>query len=335
MPYQSKRPQDVYRTQFLAEGAAEEDFKPFEDTPAEYLEAIRNRKVCRYAIKTTKAGKWLESELYPIWIATRDVPRGAKLEPSSAAQQILNDENSRKEFVRKINENFMAWVDKWTTFTCDNEHLVCTEAEGRKMVELFFERLRYLYKSRGHVLKYGYTVEYKNARDKNRRPICDIATGAPMLRLHIHAVINAGPSDKEIADKWRGGRIIQIRPLQPQKTGYAGLARYISKKAKEGRRRYACSLNLKKPRQSVAYYNRASTKTAVHNITKNENMRPEWFEKLYKGYEFVDCAAKFNEVNDGTYLYCRMELKDLPVARKKRVASASAKNGKMAKPRVS
>lgn len=308
MPYQSKRPQDVYTSDFLVMPGAGEEFNPFEDTPAEYLEGIRNRKICRYAIKTTKSGKWLESEIYPIWIATRDVPRGPKLEPSSAAQRILNDENSRKEFVRKINENFMAWVDKWTTFTCDNEHLVRTEAEGRKMVELFFERLRYLYKTKRFVLKYGYTVEYKAARDKNKRPICDMETGAPMLRLHIHAVINGGPSDKEIADKWRGGSIIQIRPLQPQRTGYAGLARYISKKPKEGRRRYACSLNLKKPRQSVSYYNRASTKTAVHKMAKNENMRPEWFEKLYKGYEFVDCAAKFNEVNDGTYLYCRMEL---------------------------
>lgn len=313
MPYTSKMPQDIYTTSFLKTPGPSDGWEPWEDTPQEYLEAIRNPHVCRYAIKTTKAGKWLECEMYPMWIATRDVPRAPKIASSSQAQKDLNDRNAKRRFCRKVNANFVEFIDWWATFTCDDEHLFLTEAAAQDFVGLFLKRLRRMYRGLDLELKYAYAIEYKMARDKYKRPIRDPETGEQLVRPHIHIVLNAGPTAQQIMAKWQGGAIMQMRPLQPSHTGYTGLAKYITKSPKAGRRRFACSTNLKEPTVTTSYNNRKASKNAVQRLAKDEQARPEWFEKLYRGkYKFVDCEAKYNAVNDGTYLYCRLELADDP-----------------------
>lgn len=325
MPYASKTPQNLYTTSFLKTPGPGDEWEPWEDTPEEYIEAIRNPRVCRYAIKTTKAGRWLECEMYPLWLATRDVLRAPKLSPSSPAQKNLNDRNAKRRFCRKVNANFVAYTDWWATFTCDDLHLFRTEDEAQKFVELFLKRLRRLYKREGSELKYAYAIEYKMARDKFKRPIRDKDTGAQLVRPHIHIVLNAGPTAQQIMQKWRGGAIIQMRPLQPDSTGYTGLAKYITKSPKAGRRRFACSTNLKEPAVTTSYNNRRATKSAVQRLARVEQERPAWFEKLYRGkYKFVDCEARYNAVNDGTYLYCRMELADDPPTKPHRQKSGGA-----------
>ena len=132
MPYASKRPEDIYLTSFLQEPGQHDEWAPYEDTPEEYLEAIRHKNVHGYMVKTTKAGKWLECEMYPIWKRAKDAPKESKEVGTSEAQQHLNDRKSIRRLARKINANFTPHIDYWCTFTSDNEHLYQTEAEGDK-----------------------------------------------------------------------------------------------------------------------------------------------------------------------------------------------------------
>lgn len=316
MPYSSKRPEDVYLTSFLVEPGANDTFAPYEDTPEEYLEGIRNPKAGRYVVKTTKSGQWLECELYPVWHASRDVPKAAPREPSSYAQKQLNDRNAARNLARKIQENFKIGKDWWSTFTCDNDHLFLTEAEAQHAISLFFDRLRRLYAKHGIELKYAGTVEYKNARDKYHRPIKD-EEGHQLIRPHWHGVINGGVDDTEVLGKWTLGGIAEMRKLQHRRTGMDGIAHYITKEPKEGRRRFTTSLNLKTPVPTKSLKNRNATKRNIETIARSEGARPDFFERLYsKEYSFVDCEVRYNKVNDGTYIYCRMERK-VPPRRKK------------------
>ena len=317
--YISKKPEFLYTKAFLRTPGKEDEWEPYEDTPEDYLEFLRDPSICRYAVKTTKSGKWLECEVYPIWSKASAVPRENKKGRTKKAQAALNERNAKRTFTRIINENFKPLEDVWATFTADDDHLFRTEKEAQKYINNFMERLRRLYKKHGLELKYAYAVEYKTAKDRFKRVIRD-ASGVPLVRAHIHIVLNGGINPADIIKKWAAGRIANVRPLQPDRTGFTGLARYITKEPAEGCRRFNCSRNLKKPKQTVSYKNRKASRRAIAELAKNENMRPQWFEKLYKNkYKFVDCEANWNEVNDGVYLYCRMELADEEPPSKKKV----------------
>ena len=316
--YTSKRPEDIYGKSFVVTPGKTDQWEPYEDTPQEYLEFLRSPNICRYAVKTTKSGKWLECEVYPIWQTRGQAPKSPPKGTSTAAQKALNERNAKRAFTRIINENFKPLEDVWATFTADDDHLFSTEKDAQKYINNFLERLRRLYKKHGLELKYAYAIEYKTAKDKFKRVIRD-AAGTPLVRAHIHIVMNGGVPPADLIKKWGAGRISNVRPLQPGRNGFAGLARYITKEPAEGCRRFNCSRNLKKPRQTVSYKNRKATRTAVRKLAADETLRQEWFEQLYKGkYSFVDCEAIWNEVNDGVYLYCRMELADEEPPSKKR-----------------
>ncbi len=294
MLYTVKDPEDIYT----------------EDTTDERLEALRQKKSGpKYVVKTIKAGRWLECLMYPQWNNPKAVPRGPKKNLSSEQQRAANEKNTRRNFTRKINENFLPMVDYWATFTCDDDHLVETEDEGRKIITRFIARLRYAAKKAGKELKYAYTIEYKAATRKGGIPILS-ESGGEMIRPHIHIVMNAIGTQRDIMDCWTAGAIKNVRILQADRNGFAGLAAYITKTPRAGRRRYACSKNLRPPKETTAKHHKMAGMRNVQKIAVNENIRPEFFEKMYRGkYTFVDCAAKWSGINDGVYFYCRMEQK--------------------------
>lgn len=308
MPYTSKNIDSIYAKSFMV---VPECGEPFEDTPEDYLRWItQNSRAMGYAVKTTKAGPYLECEWYPKWKSSRDVPRTEKHGQSSKEQADLNDKNAKKNFCRKINANFVPWVDYWGTFTVDDEHIPQDEKAAARIWTNFIARAKDNYRRAGiTVFKYAYTVEYKPAKDKYKRPILG-QDGKQLMRPHWHLIVTGGFGQKELQLLWKDGGITHCRLLQPSQTGFTGLAKYITKTPRDGCRRFATSQNLIMPKQTVAMCHKAATKRKAQTLARDASARADFFEKLYMGkYAFVDCNAKYNKVNDGVYLYCRMKLK--------------------------
>ncbi|PYG88478.1 hypothetical protein LY28_01327 [Ruminiclostridium sufflavum DSM 19573] len=275
--------------------------KNIEDSIEEQIEALRDKNIKKYRVKTIKCGQMLECEIYPIWkTGNKDIGIGKK-KPSREAQKNLNDKNAKKKVIRQINTNFTN-EDIWATFTYDNEHLPGSAEQAKKDMQNYIRRLnRYVRKNKLPALKYIYVTEYEEDEKKGKK------------RVHHHIIMNFRGRDtaEEIWDK--GGRT-QTRRLQPDDYGLEGMARYITKDPKNSKR-YTTSRNLKKYSKLTIADNKM-TKREAEKIAKNQNIASDIFEKLYEGYIFNDIDIKYSKFVSGAYLYVRMRQRDRPQKRK-------------------
>lgn len=211
----------------------------------------------------------------------------------------MNDKNARKLITRIINANFTE-KDLWVTLTYDNEHLPDTEEGAYRDVTNYLRRLKYRRERLGLPgLRYVYVLEGRAEKD---------AAGKPILRYHAHLVISGdGMNRDEIEQMWHGGARREAHRLQPDEFELTGLARYITKGMKEGRKRWGRSQNLKVPKPTIADHK--ITKRQVEKLAQNENTALEKFEKIYKGYRFLDMEIKRSDFAPGAYIYVRLRKK--------------------------
>lgn len=282
MPYITKKYEEIYNL-------------PYEDSIQEQIEALRNSDILKYRIKTIKSGEMLESEIFPIW------KTGAEVKDEEGAtrpeQKNLNNKNIRKKITRLLNANFTD-ADVWITVGYRNGALPATEEEARKDVVNYIRRLqRYCEKSNLPKLKYVYVTEFGED-----------------TRIHHHIVTNF--PDRDIAEqKWGKGKYPQSRRLKPDDYGLEGLARYVSKDPK-GNKSYGYSLNLYKPWEHATTADSKMTKRKAERISRKEIEPKVFFEKLYKGYEFLDLEVKRTDFVSGCYIYARMRKKAEPKPKK-------------------
>lgn len=274
---------------------------PYEDTKEEQIEALRDKDIKKYRVKTIKSGDMLECEIYPIWNTNKGGKRKDKKKPSKDSQKNLNDKNTKKNVIRLTNTNFTK-EDIWATFTYDKEHLPSDPEQAQKDMQNYLRRLKRLIKKNDLPdLKYIYVTEYEEDEKKGKK------------RVHHHIVMNF--RDRDIAEEiWDKGGRTHSRRLQPDDYGLEGLARYITKDPKNSKR-YCSSKNLDKPIISVA--DSKLTKRKAEKIAKDENLAGEIFQKLYKGYTFKDIAIRYSEFVSGAYLYVRMKHIDKPPKKEK------------------
>ncbi len=267
-----------------------EDLYTIEDNDQERIEAIRNKDVKKYRVKTIKSGEMLECEIYPIWKMRKKDNRREKKKPSREAQKNLNEKNTKKNIIRLVNTNFTE-EDIWASFTYDNEHLPDNPEQAKKDMQNYIRRLnRYVKKNNLPALKYIYVTEYEEDEKKGKK------------RVHHHIVMNF--RDRDIAEKnWDKGGRTHSRRLQPDDYGLEGLARYITKDPKSSKR-YSTSRNLEKPKITIA--DSKMTRRKAEKIAFNPNSAGDIFQKLYEGYLFKDINIKYSDFVSGAYLYVRM-----------------------------
>lgn len=267
--------------------------KEYEETKEEYLENIfRDNTFKKYRTKTIKSGEMLESESYPIWntrsLKIGQAVRDVKIRNIEQIQNI-NHKNKRKNITRLINANFTS-EDIWITVGYRNNELPSTLEQAKKDVVNYIRRLqRYCNKNKLPKLKYLYVTEYSENK-----------------RVHHHIVMNF--PDRDIAEKkWTKGAWPQARRLMPNDYGLEGLARYISKDLK-GANTYGYSLNLKKTwlKPYVKTNDSRLTKRKAEKIARGKVDAKTYYEKMYKGYEFIDLEVKYSDFVSGCYLYVRM-----------------------------
>lgn len=262
----------------------------------------------KYATRTCKAGDQMEVNIYPAFHLRKQVPRGDRTSRSREQQQNLNDKYSKRELIRRINDNF-GLGDYMITNTYRDEDLPRTEEEIKRDRQNYIARLQYHNrKARNPPLKYLYVTEYEIVEGE------DGATYA--VRPHHHIVFS-GFFDRDLAEKlWEKGDRPNSKRLVPDDFGLEGLARYMIKKP-YGKRRWGGSTNLKKPKSGRPNHSKFS-RSKVEKMVRNPDMVRELTEKAYPGYKYNDVQICYNAINAGWYLYVRMRREDEPPKKEKK-----------------
>lgn len=184
--------------------------------------------------KKIKAGRLVREVL---WTASfpSDTPkqRAEKTKLTTAARKAVNVKCAWKKLMLILAENF-GGEDFHVVLTYDDAHLPSSEAEAVKVIRKFIVQLRQCYRSQGQELFYIYKTEHLHDG-----------------RLHHHLIVNSiGKDEERICSLWEHGSNIDFSQID--EFGYAALAQYFTKEAKDGilrvgARSWVPSLNLKKP----------------------------------------------------------------------------------------
>lgn len=264
------------------------------ETSEEQIEGLRYNDLKKYRTKTIKSGRILESESYPIWdISKRKLKE--KLKKDIKRKEIEKKQrikNAKKNMVRLINANFNR-TDMWITVGYKNGAEPKNLEEAKKNVVNYIRRLKRISKKNNYDLKYVYVTE----RSKKGR-------------YHHHIVTNF--IDRDIAEeKWTLGEYPQSRRLKPNDFEFTGLAMYISKDIgnyEENKKSYGYSTNLiktwQKPYMKKSDYKLSRRK--AEKLSKYIIDPKEYYEKLYKGYRFLELEIRYSDYVSGCYLYAKM-----------------------------
>lgn len=265
------------------------------DTVEDLMESMRDRNIAKYRVKSIWSGDFLEMAGYPMWKIPQG-KRGKKENTSTVAQKRLNDKNTVRRITRIVHTNFEDGKDLYTTWPYDNENLPKTPEEAYKNFSNFIRRQKYWLSKQGEYkdfeLKYVYVTEFDDRPGKK-------------IRIHHHMITNF--PDRDILEElWKGGGRVQTRKLKSDEKGLSGVVGYILKdKSDRKTKRYSISRNMKKPRETIS--DTKMTRKRAERIACGEVDVQALFEKMYKGYQFIDVDMKFSDFTSGAYIYVRMK----------------------------
>lgn len=220
--------------------------------------------------------------------------RAKKRKPSSAAQEVLNLENSRRKLSRLIKSNF---DDKGFAGTATYTDMLRPDnAEtARRDWQNFIRRVRRIYKKHNAEFKYIWAIE---ASEK---------TG----NIHFHIILSGGVPREEIEDAWALGWL-NLKRLRFDKNGVEGLLYYMTKDKPLLYRRWSGSKNLKKPierkNDSRITFGRARKLYAAactNDVEEFKKLYPEWSGRL-ADYDIAKIKSIHNENNGEYYLFVQL-----------------------------
>lgn len=271
-----------YEALFDVEGPTELEQRLWQSMPS----AIRVGSM-GYRTKTTRAGKRLEVDVYPIF-GYRDRIRAnqAQKQVTPETMRRVNLANAKRKIVQLADANFTE-EDIHLTLTYENPP---TYSQCQKDVQNFLRTVKRRREKQGLVpMKYIYVIEDDQDGIKKR--------------IHTHILMSGGMDRHELEKLWARGYANADR-LQPTERGLEQVARYLVK-SQRSRRKWCCSKNLKKPQVRVSDCKLSNSK--VKRIARSlPNEAKEIMRKAYPGYEFVDCKVKFSDQVDGCYIRCLM-----------------------------
>ena len=280
-------------------GVFENELHPEEETLLNWWTDQRSEiEVGRmgYRTKTTKAGRRLEVEIYPVFGREKESRlRAAKRNLTPEKQERLNLKRAQQHFVQLVDANFSE-KDIHLTLTYRGEPPAYEQA--KKDLSNFLRRVKRLREKRGlPELKYCGVIEGQE----------EMAGGYKKTRIHAHLLMNDGVDREELERIWALGYANADR-LKPDERGLEAIARYIIKQQKH-RRKWLASRNLRQPkvRTSDTKASNARVKRIAHDI---RNEAKAEMEKLYPQYSFVDCEVYYSDQVDGVYIHVLMRRSD-------------------------
>lgn len=212
---------------------------------------------------------------------------------SKPAQLLANDKNARIYVQQLLNTNFSELGGYHVTMTYKEERKPELLEDAIKDRTNYLRRVSAACKAKGCSPPVYFAVTEYGEKGKSNK----------LGRVHHHVVIRCGLSRDELEALWsyraKGksemiGRCNSDR-LQLDKDGLQALANYLCKRP-EGRRRYTCSRNIKRP-----YQTRNDNKYSSKQLQKivrlvDEYRAREFIEKKYPGWQFVSAETSVNEV---------------------------------------
>ena len=241
-----------------------------------------------YRTKSIRSGSLLEVQAYPMpGLRTEKAIR--RMEISREAQKRLNQRNAEKRLMRLAEANFDEH-DYYFTGTVEGQELPSID-EMQKRIRAFLRRWKRARERIGLTEhKYIYVIEGHEEGDRKKR-------------IHWHALLQGGLDRSICKALWDAGRA-RCDELDPRgKDGLIPLARYMSKDPR-GKRRWSASKGLKQPAVSVAEHKISAR--AVRRVCEDVAGRAAALEKLYPGYDFIECEVRSNPIMPGVYLYAVM-----------------------------
>lgn len=240
--------------------------------------------------KTTKAGKYLEAEIFPLF----GVEQGSreKRKGSSAAQKKLNLKNAVRKMQRLMNANF-GDGDMLVHLTDTRAQ---TEDEAKKAVKNWLRRVRRAAEKQGKKLEYIYVMERTGTEGKEK--------------WHCHMVMRGGILSRDEAEKMWGRGLSRIDRYQEQEKGLCGFASYITQRKETQEkvllRKWACSKGLKRPQATTS--DTKFSRRAAMELTKAVYADARAvFEKKYPGYTLVEMPEiRYSDFMPGAYIYAYM-----------------------------
>lgn len=236
-----------------------------------------------YRTKTTKAGRRLEADIYPIW-PQADAGRARAARSNATPEKIRrqNELHAERYFVQLADANFNE-QDIHLTLTYGGD--APDRERAQKDVRNFLARVRRRRERAGlSELKYIYTIE------------------AEPQRTHVHMLMCGGLDRETLEQLWGKGYANSDR-LQPNEDGLQQIARYLTKQhtGRKGRRKWTPSKNLTKP--SVRVSDTKLSNRKVRKIAQDfENQAKAVLEKVYPGYTFCEAQVRYSEMVDGVYI---------------------------------
>ena len=246
----------------------------------------------QYREKVYECGDYLEVDIYPVFREQGGkCRRRAKSKPTRAVQEKLNQRNAERKLIRILNGNFTKG-DIHITLTYRADALPETYEESLRDARNYLRRVNRMRKKLGlPELKYV------------------LIPGEG--KFHFHIIMNGGLSRDVLEELWGYGYANTER-LQFTENGLAGLATYIGAqfiteegdKRERGQKRYSCSRNIVMP-EGKERDGRISQRLVCELATVDSESRAA-FEKLYRGYTFVESKPFYNDFNGGYYITVRM-----------------------------
>ena len=269
--------------------------------------------------KKTKSGKMLEVDFYPVFNNGSRLPvRAPKSKRSTEEQQKYNRAQATKKLIRLVNTNFTE-EDFYISPSFKPEFEPTDEAAARKEINNFFRRLK---RFRAREADKADTLLTEALEELKKNPKSKVAArqAAAQKELkkqfskelkyiyciekankwHFHLfVTGAGMTKKQIDEIWGRGKV-QNEKYDPENFGPEGAAAYMAKDPK-GKKSFAYSKNLKKPKQPKPKLRNIARKRYEQMATVLTDDRDYW-EKKYKGYRFLRCYSRLNPYNGHYYI---------------------------------
>ena len=269
--------------------------------------------------KRTLSGKMLEVDFYPVFDNGSRLPtRAPKSKRSTEEQQKYNRAQATKKLIRLVNANFTE-DDFYIHPTFKEEFEPSDEKTARKEISNFFRRLK---RFRERELDKAETLLFEAQAELNQNPKSKSAARQAETqkirkaqfskelkyiyciekagKWHFHLFITgAGMTRKQIEDIWGRGTVRNDK-YDPDTFGPEGAAAYMAKDPK-GKKSFAYSKNLKKPKQPKPKTKYISKKRYEKMATELVDDKEFW-EKRYKGYRFLRCYSRLNPYNNHWYI---------------------------------
>ena len=255
----------------------------------------------RYREKKYICGKYLEVNIYPMFEIVKG--KRKKIKQTSEVQKALNNHNRKRKLTRLLNTNFTE-EDLKVELTYADENLPENDEEVAKELRNFLRRLKRKRKSLGLP-----DLKYIVVTEKGKK------TG----RYHHHCVLSGGMLLKDIQDIWGKG-FLRSTQLREGNRGFDALAEYMEKNLthgdiEENEKAWHASRNLIQPKERTN--DSRMTKRKARDLYEEPETR-ENFEKLYPGYDFVECQPFYNEVNGQFYLSVYLQEKEKPKIKRRK-----------------